>query len=359
LKHAAPFILAASLLASTALAGREPPLGTAAVLATVPAPGFPGPMGFPEGLAVNGDRVFVGASATFGTTGSVASQVYAFDRRTGALLRTYAIEGQNLAAEHAIVGMGFDRNGLLYVTDTQQGLVRLDPESGAQEVYASIPDLKPCSVAPAPCSPTAIDRPPLPNDLAFDEDGNAYITDTFQATLWRVPPGGGEAQIWFQDPILDGFFGPNGIRISPDNSKLYFNITAGGATFGTPGFVFRLPLVDHPTSADLATVHTYPFEGADGMAFGRSGKLYVALAVANQISVLGPDGTEEARYAGPASARPSPIPFDAPASVGFDDESESLLVTNHALFTGIPSHFVVFKAFVDDKGHPLIRPELQ
>jgi sugar lactone lactonase YvrE len=255
--------------------------------------------------------------------------------------------------------MAFDADGRLYLTDTQRGIVRIDVDSGEQDTYASIPDLAPCSVAPAPCSPTTIDRPPLPNDLAFDDEGYAYVTDTFQATVWRVPPGGGEAQVWFQAPILDGFFGPNGVRVSPDRRTLYFNITAGGSTFFTPGYVFTLPLVDHPTSADLAIVHTYPFEGADGMAFGRSGKLYVALALANQISVLRPDGTEEARYSGPAAANPSPIPFDAPASIGFDDANGSILVTNHALLTGIASHFVVFKTFVDDRADPLVYPELE
>ena len=69
--------------------------GDVQVLATVPAPGFP------EGIAVRGDRVYVAGPATFGTAGHIPSKVFAYDDRTGALLRTYDIQGENLSQEHA------------------------------------------------------------------------------------------------------------------------------------------------------------------------------------------------------------------------------------------------------------------
>jgi hypothetical protein len=50
----------------------------------------------------------------------------------------------------------------------------------------------------APCSPTVLDLPPLPNDIAFAPNGDAYVTDSMQATIWRVPKGGGAPKVWYQ-----------------------------------------------------------------------------------------------------------------------------------------------------------------
>ena len=80
------------------------------------------------------------------------------------------------------------------------------------------------------------------------------------------------------------------------------------------GVIYRLPLVASPSGADLEEVHRYPFvpwpppvlPGPDGIAFGKSGKLYVALAGTSQISVLRPDGSEEARLSG----QPGRVPGD-------------------------------------------------
>lgn len=63
----------------------------------------------------------------------------------------------------------------------------------------------------------------------------------------------------------------------------------------------------NPSEADLALFHAYPVgEGPDGLAFGASGPLYVAMAASNQISVLAPDGTEVTRI---SSALSNPIPY--------------------------------------------------
>ena len=86
----------------------------------------------------------------------------------------------------------------------------------------------------------------------------------------------------------------------------------------------------------------------DGIAFGKSGKRYVALAGTSQISVLEQDGSESA-YSGPAGT----LPWANPANIVFDGEG-SILVTNHAsLVPYDPALFAVFDVFVDDKGQPL------
>ncbi|HVF66473.1 MAG TPA: hypothetical protein VM914_02335, partial [Pyrinomonadaceae bacterium] len=101
-----------------------------------------------------------------------------------------------------------------------------------------------------------------------------------------------------------------------------------------------------------------------GIAFGKSGRLYVALAGYSQISVLPPDGVgEEARYGGPAANAPNPsqsLPWANPSAIAFDDKSRSLLVANHAIFFPTPEQFfAVFDVFVDDKADHLNEPHIQ
>ncbi len=335
----------------------DSPFGDVQVLATVPFP-----PGYPEGIAVNGNKVYVAGPARFGNAGEPPSKVFVYDTSTGATVREYAIQGENLAQDHANSCIAFDGAGRLYVVNTQLGIVRLNVETGQQEVYAApLPNLPTCASAPAntPCSPTFADLPPLPNDIAFDEDGNLYQTDSFQATIWRIPAGGGQPTIWFQDPRLDTPFGPNGLRLDPKGEKVYFAITAEGVgQFGNflGGKIYTLPLVAQPQASDLQVFHQYNGEAPDGIAFGRTGKLYVVLAAPfnSGVSILNPDGTEETRLGNPQG---SPIfPYDSPANAAFDKHG-SLLLTNHAFATGIPSNFTVLSVFVNDKGAQLVRPD--
>lgn len=335
------------------------PLGDSRVFAP-----FPAEPGFPEAIAINGDRVYVSGPAQFNNF--VQPSVIAYDLNTGAQVAEYPILGQNPNLPQAAAGIAFGKNDTLYVADLQQGVIRFDVDEpgGPQQVYApAVPDLPTCSTVPAgtPCSLTAINRPPLPNELVFDKKGNLYLTDSMQATIWRIPPGGGQPQIWFQSPAMDMDFGPNGARVSPKGDKLFVALSFN--QFGIGG-IYTVPLVDAPAASDLKLFHLYnPGDIADGIAFGKSGKLYVALAGRNQISVLRPDGTEETRYSGPAQnpSNPSqPLPWANPSAIAFDDKTRSLLVTNHAIFfPNAAQFFAVYDVYVDDKADHLARPHVQ
>ncbi len=339
-----------SLPPGLATAGLARTVGDSAVVAHLPPPGFPNG-GFPEGIAVNGHTMYVSSPAQNGNRGP--AHVFAFDTRNGSLLRDYVIPAKDLLTDHGLVGVALDGTGHLYVADIQRGIVKVHLASGVVSDYAAIPDLHPCPLF-NPCSPALTDRPPFPNDIAFDSAGNAYVTDSFQATIWRIPPGGRQAIPWFQHASLDAPLGPNGIRLDTGGTRLCFAVT------GPPGAIYCLPLTGQPKANDLAVFHDFGLDGPDNFAFGESGRLYVALAFANQISVLRGDGSEERRLSGPAKDGTGSVPWDAPAGVAFDNSSKALLVTNHALVTGIvnPSLFVVFDVFVSEAGHPLERPHL-
>lgn len=329
------------------------PFGDVEVLAT-----FPTPPGFPEGIAVKGNRVYVAGPARFGTSGTGASAVFAFDIKSGDLVQSYFTQGEDLAQEHANSCIAFDGDGRLYVLNTQLGVLRIDTKTGAQEIYAQpLPDLKPCVGGEnQPCSPTPFDAPPLSNDIVFDEKGNAFITDSLQATIWRVRPAGGAPEVWFQDiRLASASVGVNGIRLNPARNKVFITVTED--LFGG-SYVYTLPLVNNPTANDLKVFHQFAIgDLPDGIAFGKSGNLYVAMATPfnSGIAILRPDGTEGARL---ANAQLGAIfPYDSPANIAFNHKG-SLLVTNHAFVTMIPSQFTVLDVFVNDKESPLAKPNL-
>ena len=355
---AAAFALGAVRIADGAVECDGPEdLGKAAVLATKL-----DPPGFPEGLAVRGDRFYVAGPATFGTIGKGPSKTLKFNRANGKLLKTFNAKGENLLAEHANSCVAFDGDGRLHVLNSQLGQLRLNVETGKQTRYSTpFPDLLPClplPLLPGPCSPTITNGPPIPNDLAFDAVGNTYVTDSMQATIWRVPPGGGAPQIWFQDMRLaSAYIGTNGIRVHPDGDRIFLTVTTD--LLGQ-AYVYTLPLVAAPSASDLQVFHHFaPGEGPDGIAFGENGDLYVTLALPlfSGILVLDSNGAEVRRFMSPLT---NPIfPYDSPANLAFDGTGR-ILVTNHAFVTGVllPAQFTVVEVCVGDAGAPLFEPVL-
>jgi sugar lactone lactonase YvrE len=353
--------------ALTAAASAAQLFGSGEVLAPIPAeaafcagqPGCNG--GFPEGVAIANGRLYVAGPANFGTAGKGPSVVTVFLASNGNLVTEIPIAGENTAFEHAISGLAVDDESRVYVLSTQLGVVRLERHGTAytQGAYAPpLPDLPSCSASAPPCTPTLVDLPPLPNEMTFDDDGFLYITDSLQATIWRVPPGGGSIAIWFQHPNLAGSlaaplpFGANGVKVSPARDYVYVVVTFD-AVDPSQGKVYRIPLVNAPTTIDL--FHTFNgFVIPDSLAFGATGTLYVSLAGSSQIALLDTAGNETTRISGPAG---SAIPFDNSATMVFDNAKKSLLVANHAIF-GNPANFAVLRVFVNDSGNPLPEPSV-
>lgn len=330
--------------------------GDALVFATVPEPGHA------EGIVVDADTVFTGTTGdavAFSTGAKTPSVIFAFDRASGKLRYQLQVEGEQLDPEaplNGISGLAFDAAGRLYAADIQGRILRFDlrHRERQQEVYATIPDLPSCEYATAgqSCSPTLDDRTPLPNGIVFDASGNLYVTDSWQATIFRVPPGGGQAQVWFQSERIDGFFGANGIRVAPDGTAMYFAVTRDRTE---TSWIFRLPCVAAPSPRDLIAVATWPPRdrflapaGADGIAFGTSGLLYVVLGGDEEVAVV--DVTT-----GISQGLASPL-LHNPASLAFDNANGRLLVTNHSFFEADPAQWTVIDLSIEDHDEPPARP---
>jgi sugar lactone lactonase YvrE len=326
-------------------AAKKTTFGSSTKFATVPA--VPG---FPEGVAVHGDSVFVAGPARLGSAGTPASALQVYDRKTGTHEQTIVFQGENLALDHTTSNLAVDSSGQVYALSRQLGLVRFTKKGKTyqQSAYgAPLPDLRPVA---------GPDFTPVPNDVVFDDAGNAYVTDSLQATIFRYAPGGGAAQIWFQSPLFIGNsilpLGLNGIRLDPQRKNVYFAVSTSPNNVAI-GTIYRLPLVNKPTASQLEVFHQYVAgETPDQLAFANDGRLFISLAFSHQISILSTTGAELGRI---SSQPDDELAFDNPAGIAFDSRTKSLFVVNHALFTGDPTHFAVLSVFVDNPGDPLVK----
>jgi sugar lactone lactonase YvrE len=334
------------IAAAPAHAAREPL--SVRLFARVPDPGLP------EGIAVDPERhrVYVGTSPKDAGPDPHPSKVFAFSRR-GKLKDEWTIRGQDLSnSSYGLYGISLDHGGRLYIADfAPPRVIRLNPRTGKQRTYARFPDVPPCvpGIGSDQCSATPDDRPPFPNFPAFGRDGAMYVPDTTQALIWRVPPGGGNAKVWFTDPSLDTAFGPDGAGVTPDGRTLMFAMALPSAT--APAGLYTLPIRADGSAGDLQPFwQSQDGEFLDGFAFGRSGKVYETLN--NGLVILSPEGDVVANV--PTQQPGQEVPFDAPANVAFI--GKRALVTNHAWITRNPQHYAVLDLFAGERGVHPFRP---
>jgi streptogramin lyase len=333
-------LLASAVLASVAPATAKAPtrpIGDTRVLARLPDPGQP------AGIAVHRNTAYV---STLGVAHDPIGdpQVFALRRSSGKLRAAHTVPAAMPAMAMALYGLAPDREGHIYIVDMNGRIIRLDPRTGRQETYAEFPG----SVGGLTT---------MPFDLVFDDRGNAYVTDQNLAAIWRVGPGGSPVELWFQDPRLAGYLGgPSGIALDPAKTSLYFTVaTSFHPATARAGLVFKLPL-QAPSSVDLEEVFRYPPGSSPfDLEFGASGKLYVTLNGAHQLSVLGPDGEEEMRFPSAEENSSQEVPYDRPMGLAFNG-CGSLLVTNTSWLTDEEDHMAVFDVFVDDMAPNTSKP---
>jgi sugar lactone lactonase YvrE len=328
-----------------------------------------GPPGQPEPVVIGPDRrVYVGTNQLGHGDADAPSKVFAFSTKAK-LVREYELEGQPLDEDHGIQGLAFDRDGLLYALDRSADprVVRLDPATGRQKVYARFRDVPPCGGEPdGNCSATQLDNPAGPDYAVFAPNGDLYVTDIDQALIWRVPEGGGRPEVWLTDPRFESLYGPNGIQFMADGRTLLFVNTASNPNAGNSltGRLYTVPVQPDGTPGDLTQVwESLPLDAPDGIAIARSGNVYVVLAGASQVLLLSPEFTELARTPpNPMANEQEEIPMDSPGSAAF--LGDRLLVSNHSAIRGDPDSWAILDVFADEPGLPLhypriVRPELR
>ncbi|MBI2946288.1 MAG: MBL fold metallo-hydrolase, partial [Verrucomicrobia bacterium] len=133
------------------------------------------------------------------------------------------------------------------------------------------------------------------NDLAFDQRGNLYVTDTPKGIIWKVDPAG-KATLWKEDPVLlpqtpvvpfpfSPGPGVNGIVVNTVKGVVnVLNTTLGG--------VVQIPIDAESGNAGPASVlvKDASMVGADGITMDVNGTFYVAVNSQNRIVRVTPDG---------------------------------------------------------------------
>ena len=129
----------------------------------------------------------------------------------------------------------------------------------------------------------------LPNGLGFDKRGNLYISDSILGAVWRIHPGEGtEAEFWFQHEWLVGCgaipVGANGVAFRKGN--LHVANTS-------QGMLVRIPIHPDgsPGEPDLFAGEPNPncdpglneLGSIDGIALDVQGNIYAMLVIQNKL----------------------------------------------------------------------------
>jgi sugar lactone lactonase YvrE len=328
------------------------------VLAHMPSPGYPA-----LSLVAPDGTIYVGSFEN-PAGDSLPSKVFAFGP-DGHIVRSYTVPGQDLAAAHGVQVAAIDARGLLYLLDQHPArILTLDPRTGRFGYYGSFHDVPTCTASgrTGDCSDTILDNEPEPDYGAWGTDGSLYVTDYTQGLIWRLPPGGGNAEVWFTDPVIDGgLFGPAGLVLKPDHRTLLFSSgTNGPTTIGsdpTAGGLYEVKIGANGRPAGLTKLwQSAPREAPDGFAVSAAGNVYMTLVgpAANQIVELSPAGKELARYPSPLRNLTLSVPFDEPSSAQFS--GQSLIVTNQSYLAGDTSHMALLDVYAGEAGMPAYVP---
>ena len=256
-RHASALILTCLLLCPLNAAAWE--RGDVETFATLPAGNAN-----PEGITVDKHgNVYVTTFAPTAPAGQLG-RLFVFNPH-GQFLRQVSIAGSS----SALLGLDFHpQTGALLVIDFGSAKVlKVDPANGNSSVF------------------TTVTGPAGLNALTFDQQGNVYISDSFQGIIWKTGPNGGPSVAWVTSPLLTTTgvpgFGANGLGFNKAFSSLFVantgndtivQIPVSGGTPGTPA------------------VLTNSINGADGLILDSHDNIWVAANQADEIVVIDKTG---------------------------------------------------------------------
>jgi sugar lactone lactonase YvrE len=174
----------------------------------------------------------------------------------------------------------------------------------------------------------ALDPSGFPNDLAFDDQGNVFVTDPFLALIWKIDATGA-ATVWLSDtafegtpdqPALGTAFGVDGIAFDRGKRCLYLSNLDRGA-------ILRVGVGRDASPGSVQVVAQDPrLRGADGIALDAAGLLYVAVNAQDRIATVDRQGRLGVLVEGGLLDGPSSLAFGVPGR-----DRHTLFITNFAI----------------------------
>lgn len=197
----------------------------------------------------------------------------------------------------------------------------------------------------------------LPNGLAFDKQGNLYVSDTFMGAIWRIPRGEDTApEIWIQHATLEGCennpFGANGVAYW--KGSFYVANTSRG-------LLVNIPILSDGSPGEPEIVAGIDdcdpeFDGLDamdGIALDVHGNVYALLVLQEKLVRIDPtDGSFTTLLTADDG-------LWNPASIAFGTgkgNRQSIFITNFAVLPPEPANSLgpaILKLDVGVPGLPL------
>lgn len=184
-----------------------------------------------------------------------------------------------IPAGAVLSGLKFDDDGFLYA-----GSAGFTPEPAAAFIWRISPNGHHVEEY------AELDPNGFPNDLAFDDDGNLYVTDPFLGQIWKIDECG-NPEVWLKDPLLDpnvedpylviAPFGVDGIAFDKQQKNLY----VGNLDYGR---ILKIKLDKHgePDDIDVFYENIGLIGGVDGIAFDKKENLFLAVHGQDRIVSL-------------------------------------------------------------------------
>ena len=167
-------------------------------------------------------------------------------------------------------GLKIHKDGRIFIADYKNGIMVLDPASGAVTPY---------------CDRYRVEGLKGVNDLVFGSNGDLFFTDQGLTGLhdptgrvYRLRPDGN------LQPLIENGPSPNGLVLDPTENWLYVAMTRANQ-------VWRLPLLaDGGTTKVGAFLQLSGGSGPDGMAMDADGNVVVCHAGAGSVLIFSPIG---------------------------------------------------------------------
>jgi len=306
---------------------------------------------FPEGITNWHGKIYVGA---YNVVTPTDSRIFVYNEKGTLLCQLGGQPGQELISSGQLLGLTINREtGDLFANANGTGNVLRIHNPGCEHATVSIYATYPGTGGG-------------PEDMAFNKQGTLYDSDSNRGLVYAIPPGGGVAKLiigppssgapiddkgLLQAPIAG--LTPNGVVFSLDDRTLYiantyadsvvaFDVNAQGKVTGNARiFAQHLnpDLEEYPTGFDalvqpdtkIGPSASTPLNGPDGLALDSKGRVWVASNLGDNITVLDHQGNVVKTY-GTSEVTAHGL-LNQPASLTF--VGDSVYTTNLSIFTGL------------------------